>query len=103
MRASCFGSQVAINADCTCSLGIQKDQDDDSEDELEEDAEALEDEEWEDENDYAENYFDNGEDDGGEGGDALGGGGDEGRLLARLASGLIADTSGRSADGGVFD
>lgn len=54
----------------------------DESDELEEeDPDGLEDEyEDEDENDYGDNYFDNGEDDGGEGGDALGGGGDEGEL-----------------------
>ena len=54
---------------------------DENEDE-EEDAELDEEveEEEEDENDYGDNYFDGGEDDGGEGGDALGGGGDEGEL-----------------------
>lgn len=38
-------------------------------------------------NDYEDNYFDGGEDDGGDGGDALGGGGDEGKTFL-----LIFDT-----------
>ncbi|KAM0753566.1 hypothetical protein T439DRAFT_322461 [Meredithblackwellia eburnea MCA 4105] len=59
-----------------------EDAEENSDEEPEEELEEVDDEEWEDDNDYADNYFDNGEDDGGDG-DALGGGGDE--------------------DGGVFD
>ena len=52
----------------------------DSGSELEEDPDMLDEEEEEEDNDYEDNYFDNGEDDGGDA-DALGGGGDEGKLF----------------------
>jgi hypothetical protein len=51
-----------------------------SDSEADEEVDMLDEEEEEEENDYDDNYFDNGEDDGGDG-DALGGGGDEGKLL----------------------
>lgn len=60
------------------SVAASDENEDEEEDpELEEEVE----EEEEDENDYGDNYFDGGEDDGGEGGDALGGGGDEGEIF----------------------
>lgn len=57
--------------------GSDENEDEEEDPELEEEVE----EEEEDENDYGDNYFDGGEDDGGEGGDALGGGGDEGEIF----------------------